>query len=307
VVSQIFTGLMNNVSSERIASLLSNAEEAVLAAGLHILALRKGSSSFASRRKEDGSLVMKLDQECEDIAFPILSQKAPVVAEETVSTHQYLGDHPVYYVLDPIDGTSACNRFFHEERGQIGFGPLVGLVIQQRLTAATFFHLPSKTLFSARVGSGVRAISVHDQRSVEDMPHFSQRMALHVPESPKKLQEAVLLFHIGSRGEGAFLDSLRTQRTCLNYYRFGGFANDCIRLAQGKEDLLLQLSIKPWDLAAALFPLEIGYGVTLWTHLKGFVSLLDWDVQMENPLFIAPPHLKEEFGQLLLPFLQRGS
>jgi fructose-1,6-bisphosphatase/inositol monophosphatase family enzyme len=295
---------MSSLSLHHLTTLLAKAEQAVLAAGAHINSLRKNSASLVSTRKKDGSLVMKLDNECEQIATTLLTELLPVVSEEDESTHKNRDTQSLYYLLDPLDGTSACRRFFREKHGQIGFGPLVGIVSEGKLCGATFYHIPNKTVYSALVGQGTRKVAVKSCDLDWRPPEFLTRRRLPTPKTATSLTDSAMLFYISHYGEGSFLDMLKQQQVFANFYRFGGFANDCIRLATGREDLLMQLSIKPWDLAASLLPSELGFEVNLWNGSK-FVELSDWDVQANNPLFIAPPHLKGEFSDLLEEFLLR--
>jgi 3'(2'), 5'-bisphosphate nucleotidase len=87
--------------------MLSVFEDAALAAGKAILAIRKAGAHASY--KADNSPVTEADQEAERIILSALGHfypDIPVVAEEAVSsgTLPATGDRP-FFLVDPLDGT----------------------------------------------------------------------------------------------------------------------------------------------------------------------------------------------------------
>jgi fructose-1,6-bisphosphatase/inositol monophosphatase family enzyme len=288
--------------------LLSDLESAVRAAASYLLEVAASKEEARAWIKSDGSLVLSLDLACDKILVDKLIDCAPLMSEERTDTHKLIqGGATTCIVIDPIDGTSACRRFLRQHGGQVGFGPLVGVIEGGRVTAAVYYNVPTRTLFSAVRGKGARSISLPDPGMVA--PRFEARKRLQ-RASPAKLSDAVALHFLGRGGEGPIIEYLKVEGLIDNAYRFGGFANDCTRLAQGLEDLQLQLSVKPWDFAATLFQHETGYDITMdpfGTVLHPAsaderqsgpicgVAYDQWQVQMENPVVVAPPYIMPEF------------
>jgi hypothetical protein len=81
-------------------------------------------------------------------------------------------------------------------------------------------------------------------------------------------------------------------------YRFGGFANDCQRLACGFEQLQIQYTVKAWDFSATLFESEAGLDVWCDPLGKG-VSYADWKVRLLNPIIAAAPAVMPEVKRWL--------
>lgn len=261
-------------------------EGAILACATHILDLVDGNDQLRSWSKPDSSLVTTLDLECEEIILSALKAHIPVLSEETVTSHRLLSSLDPYVVCDPIDGTTTCKRFLRELGGQVGFGPLLGYVEGGILRGAVFYHVNRRTLISAWSGQGVRAWR-GDPR-LETITPFDTRPILLRQLFPTKLNECVMLFYLGRRGEAPYIEHLKTKGVIYNCYRFGGFANDAARIAWGFEDIQLQFSVKPWDLAATLFPLEAGYDVIV-DPLDKAQQLPRWTISWENPVIVCPP------------------
>jgi fructose-1,6-bisphosphatase/inositol monophosphatase family enzyme len=81
-------------------------------------------------------------------------------------------------------------------------------------------------------------------------------------------------------------------------YRFGGFANDCARLAQGFEQMSIQFSAKPWDFSAVLLAAEAGLEVWL-DPLGRRVPFSDWRISSDNPTIIVQPGIRDEAFSLI--------
>jgi hypothetical protein len=118
------------------------------------------------------------------------------------------------------------------------------------------------------------------------------------------LVQAGVLFLLGHHGESRIMQHLKNLNAIENMYRFGGFANDCSRLAQGFEQASIQFSVKPWDFPGVLFALEAGLEV--WVDpINRCVPLAEWRIADNNPIYIVHPSIREEFFATLKT-LSRG-
>jgi fructose-1,6-bisphosphatase/inositol monophosphatase family enzyme len=112
------------------------------------------------------------------------------------------------------------------------------------------------------------------------------------------LVEAGVLFFVGHNGETRVMQHLKNNNAIENMYRFGGFANDCARLAQGFEQMSVQFSAKPWDFSAALLAAEAGLEVWL-DPLGRRIPLNEWRIEPNNPVIIVPPEIRDELFGLI--------
>jgi fructose-1,6-bisphosphatase/inositol monophosphatase family enzyme len=237
-------------------------------------------------RKPDQSLLLNIDLESQETLKKILGDVLPIVSEEDPASHALIGQEEDYFVLDPLDGTTSCKRFTDIQGGQLGFGPLAGLVVGGIVTAAVFYHLPRRALFTATQGGGATICS---------LPTFNAREMDPAPlrvQVPARIEDSAILFYPGSKGELRLIEYLRSRDLVENAYRFGGFANDCSRLASGFEQLQVQFSVKAWDFPATLFPAEAGLRVIVDPLGKPTPSHL-WKLQGENPILTSPPSMSE--------------
>ena len=110
---------------------------------------------------------------------------------------------------------------------------------------------------------------------------------------PAPLRESAVLYYPGKLGEMDLVKTLRERDIVENVYRFGGFANDCTRLARGFEQLHVQLSLKAWDLPAALIAIEAGHAAIMDPNGKR-IPFADWEVADVNPLLLAHAKVIDE-------------
>ena len=260
--------------------------ESLIQASSHIFDLINKKEVLSTWTKENGSLVTNLDIECEKLIVGILKNIFPIVTEEDPSTHQILNSESTYFTVDPIDGTTACKRYLYELGGHVGFGPLIGYVRDGQFVSSCFFHIPRRTIYLAIKNSGTfkyaySSIDILEKR----IPSFSEFQklpkCLNVP-----LSSSAFLFYIGTNGEAQFIEKLKQSGLIENLYRFGGFANDSIRIAEGFEEGQIQFSIKAWDLAASLFTIETGSEAIL-DPLTNPVYFNDYKVKLNNPILVG--------------------
>jgi len=270
--------------------IISTLEEAALAAGNHIQDAKKRKECLSVQVKSDKSLVLNLDVECQELILAMLASHSeiPIVAEETPSSHSLVDSAESYFLVDPLDGTTSCKRFLYEEGGQVGFGPLIGYVHGGVLSAAVFYSVPHRTLFSAVRSEGAFK-SVYDSTGECLEAHTALRVS-----SERSLKEAGMLFFVSPYGESRIVEHFKNNHVVENIYRFGSFANDSARLAQGFEQVQFQLNAKPWDFSGVLLASEAGCEVYC-DPLSRRIPLADWRIESVNPVVILQRGMRDEF------------
>ncbi|MCO6430373.1 MAG: hypothetical protein J5J00_05880 [Deltaproteobacteria bacterium] len=279
-----------------LADKVKLAERAVLAAGAHLNSHCSSGNQVTVSFKDDSSMVMNLDIECQRIIKDILGNALPVAAEEDEESHAFIDSSGDYFTVDPIDGTSSCKRYLGSvSGGQLGFGPLVGVVCKGKLCGAAYYNVPTATLYTAQRGEGAKAVKITD--AAKDIDRELPKRSLRI-DNPPSLTESALIFFPGSIEELKAVLYLRNTNSIENSYRFGGFANDCIRLAEGWEQVQLQTRVKAWDFAAVLIPIEAG----LYAEADPFgrqVPFDSWTVARSNPVLIAARPVFDELKRLV--------
>jgi fructose-1,6-bisphosphatase/inositol monophosphatase family enzyme len=238
-------------------SIVDTVEAAVLDAGRYLDEAGRSGAALEVTVKADHTLVMNLDVESQRRVLSNLPAGHPVVAEEDESSHGLIHSAGSYFLVDPLDGTTSCKRFFGQKGGHVGYGPLVGYVHEGQLSVASFFSVPHGRLLTAVKGHGTY-ISTPDF----SVGQVGTRERL-TPPGCSALVQAGVLFFVGHHGETRVMQHLKNHNAIENMYRFGGFANDCARLAQGFEQMSVQFAAKPWDFSATLLSAEAGLEVWL--------------------------------------------
>jgi len=255
--------------------------EATTAAGTKLCQMIDMNQSLQVQTKPDNTLVTNVDLALQEEILDRLTDHV-IVSEEMPETHTLIGQAADFFVIDPLDGTTSCKRFFTARHTQVGFGPMVGYVQSGRIEAVSFFNAPQRALFVAERGKGAWI-----QRDGGSYTRLQ-------PIIPPRLVECGLLFYAGLSGELPFIERVRQHDLVENIYRFGGFANDCSRLAQGFEQVQVQFSVKAWDLPAALLVEEAGLAVRVRDASNEWVPLADWTVSHANPILAAPQQFFEQ-------------
>jgi len=262
-------------------------ERAVLEAAAYLDGAVTSGAKLDVQVKPDKTLVMNLDLESQRRILATLGTSLPIVAEEDPSSHSLIDSSGSYFLVDPLDGTTSCKRFLGQRGGQVGFGPLVGFVRDNQLTVASFYSVPHRTLFTAVRGEGTYALE-----------YGASAPRILKPEVCADLGAAGVLFFVSPYGEARVIEFLRSRNAIENVYRFGGFANDCSRLAQGFEQVQFQCNAKPWDFSAVLLAAEAGYEV-ICDPLGRRVPLQDWKIEMNNAVAIMHRELVGDFFSLV--------
>jgi fructose-1,6-bisphosphatase/inositol monophosphatase family enzyme len=278
----------SSVFSEPVRELVSKLEGAALDSAAYLVEAARSGARPEVWVKADHTLVMSLDLESQRRILSRLGTAYPVVAEEDESSHGLINGNADFFLVDPLDGTTSCKRFLGETGGHVGYGPLVGFVRKNRLVAAVFYSVPHRRLFTAVKGEGCY---VSDVDFVSVSAPASRRKLVTPPCTA--LDQAGVLFFVGSNGESRVVQHLKNENAIENLYRFGGFANDCSRLAQGFEQVSVQFSIKPWDFSAVLLAAEAGLDVIL-DPLNRRVPLGEWTIEMNNPAICVQPGVRDE-------------
>jgi fructose-1,6-bisphosphatase/inositol monophosphatase family enzyme len=264
---------------------------AVRKAAVRLVTLIEKPEMVTHVRKADRSWVLSLDLEANQvITRELRGSGVSLISEEEGDTHRWIGAPGTFFLIDPLDGTSVCRRFMNERNGQLGFGPIVGLVEDGIVQAVAFAHISRGLIFCAQAGKGLTLSPISDSAEV---------IRIGSPRSQAtELSECLMLFHIGSRTETMLAYELRHRAVIDNAYRFGGFANDSCRLALGYEDIQLQLSLCAWDLCATLIAQEAGFSV--WLDPFGVPTKLEnWKIKENNPVLVCPPNVAEQLIKVM--------
>jgi fructose-1,6-bisphosphatase/inositol monophosphatase family enzyme len=254
-------------------------EKAARAAGEHIMLAEKNKAELKSWQKADETLVTNLDLECDQIISDLLAKHAPILTEEKAETYTLLKSKDPYFLVDPLDGTTACKRFLGKIGGQVGFGPVIGYVEEHTITRAAFYNVPKRTLYSASAGKGCYAIDSEFGRVLKKCPQINL-----------KLKDCALIFFTGEGGEARIAQMLKQQGHIETAFRFGGFANDCSRLVDGCEEIQMQTTVRPWDFSAVLLTQEYGLE-TIVDPLGKPAPFPEWKLEINNPILTAPQNL----------------
>jgi fructose-1,6-bisphosphatase/inositol monophosphatase family enzyme len=273
-----------------IADIAALIESAVLRSAAYLVEASTSGATLDINYKADQTMVMNLDLESQRRILEGLGGVHPVVAEEDPTSHSLIQTSSRYFLVDPLDGTTSCKRFLGQLGGQVGYGPLVGYVEKNKLSVASFYSVPHRMLFTAVSGQGCYASE--PDLSLQVGHQVVNRRRLQV-EALDSLSSAGMLFFISSQREARVVEHLKVRNAVENIYRFGGFANDCVRLAQGYEQVQLQFQVKAWDFSAVLLAQEAG--VDVWVDPLGARSALaDWRIQENNPIVSVVPGVSKE-------------
>lgn len=243
--------------------------------------------------KLDNTLLLNVDLALQAAILNVLTPSGTaIVSEELPQTHQYIGGKKNYFIVDPLDGTTSCKRFFGKKDTQVGYGPMVGVVSDQgTLHAVVFFNCPAQKIFIAEKGKGVWYKDIRQEASSIENESEWKRLSPHIPSL---LSECGMLFYAGMKGELQAVEKIKKSDLVENMYRFGGFANDCSRIAQGFEQVQLQYTVKAWDIPAALLIAEIEtYDVFIKTSDR-WIPIYDRVLEMENPMVACPKKFSAE-------------
>lgn len=149
------------------------------------------------------------------------------------------------WVIDPIDGTRAFIS------GMLHWGVLVALCEHEKAALGVMYQPFTDEMF---VGSELGSIYLHGdvERTIESRTCPSLEKATLLTTSPR-LFEKVGATHV-----------LRTLESRVQLTRFGGDCYQYAMLSMGMADLVVETTLKPWDIQA-LIPIIEGAGGSIST------------------------------------------
>jgi myo-inositol-1(or 4)-monophosphatase len=210
-----------------------------------VILLEGFGRTHVAERKGAIDLVTEYDRRSEAVILGRIRERFPghrVLAEESGAA----GDHPVRWLIDPLDGTT---NFAHNYPF---FCVSIGVEVEGRMVAGAIHDPVRDETFAAALGHGATRnganIRVSDVNGLVD--------ALLVTGFPYDVREHPDR-HLGPFR--AFLTRAQALR------RDGSAALNLAYLAMGRFDGFWELSLSPWDMAAgSLIVQEAGGRVTRW-------------------------------------------
>jgi 3'(2'), 5'-bisphosphate nucleotidase len=253
------------METENDAALLSLAAELARRAAAAIMEIR--TQGFAVERKSDASPVTAADRAAEALIVAGLREAVPaipVIAEEEVAAGRVTAASPLFWLVDPLDGT----REFAAGRDE--FAVNVGLVRNGRPHLGAVALPATGELFLGIVGAGAWR---------EDSAGHRTPISARTPPS-SGLDVMASRHYADDPRMAAYLNG----RKIASVTNIGSAMKFC-RLAEGKADLYPRLGrTMEWDTAAPQAVLEAagGHVLTLEGTPLGY-GKPGW----ENPPFIC--------------------
>ncbi len=245
-------------------ALLELAAGLALQAAEVILAIR--ARGFAVSRKADRSVVTEADQAAETLIVAGLLAavpEIPVVAEEAVAGGAVVAASPLFWLVDPLDGT----REFTD--GSDDFAVNIGLVRDGRIRLGVVGVPATGELFGGVVGVG----AWKRRGGVET--------AVHTRKVPA---EGLTVLASRHHGDATQLEAFLAGRVVAKTVNYGSSLKFC-RLAEGIADLYPRFGrTMEWDTAAPQAVLEAAGGTVC--TLDGAPLRYGKD-GWENPFFVC--------------------
>ena len=231
--------------------------------------------------KDDGSPVTKADKEVEALIREAIAKRFPedniLGEEEGVTTGAASSDATKdqvkrnrKWIIDPIDGT------YNYARGIPIWSTLIALEVQSQVVLGVVAAPAMSELFYATLGGGA----------------FKNDKAIHVSETDK-LEHALFNFGGPNRIEAAGLwpnmqDVVRRTERQRGFGDFLGFS----LVFEGKAEAMLEVGVKPWDLAPMKIIVEEAGGC--FSDLSGGQSIYTGSCLVTNR------HLMPEFKRIFV-------
>jgi myo-inositol-1(or 4)-monophosphatase len=249
---------------------LATAVEGALACGrIHRQYFRRGLEVHKKGRID---LVTAADLAAEEAFRALIAGRFPahaVIGEEAAPVPA-LRDHPVQWIIDPVDGTT---NFAH---GLALFSVSIALRIEGTLQVGVVYDPISEELFTAERGFGAR-LNGQPLRVTRASALVDGVLCTGFPYTVREeRRRQVDVF-------AAFLDEARAVR------RLGSAALDLAYVAAGRLDGFWEERLQPWDMAA---------GVLLVEEAGGTVTDMDG-----GPLDLFAGHVVATNGPLHEPML----
>lgn len=252
-------------------------------AGRIILRYMNRLEGITVAEKQRHDFVSEVDRAAEDAILRVIRRAHPdhaVLAEESGHAGGNR-EHPVEWVVDPLDGTTNFLRGFPH------FAVSIGIREKGRPTHGIVYDPSREELFVASQGRGAllndRRIRVNERKGVKD--------ALLATGFPFRQRDRLEYYM------AMFQDLFRE---AADVRRAGSAALDLAYVAAGRVDGFWEFGLKPWDMAAGAVLIREAGGVV--TDLTGGEAFLDrgdiaaGSIKLQRELLdTIRPHLPEDF------------
>jgi histidinol-phosphatase len=242
------------------------------------VALRYFRTGLAVELKGDRSPVTRADRECEQRIVDVLSSAFPeygLVGEEFGERAGSAGAHTAgrvpRWIIDPIDGTK---NFI---RGIPYFATLIGLEEDGEITAGVIYAPAVDDLLYAQKGQG--AYDHNGRLQVSRIAALRDSMLVF---------GGIDIFRHGGRWDGFE----RLVRASGRQRGFGDYFGHTF-VARGQGEAMVELDVKPWDLAAIKIVIEEAGGC--FTDFAGTPTIYGGSAIASNGL------VHDEIVRLLAP------
>lgn len=233
--------------------LMNIAVRAARRAGEVIIRSLNRLESLEVTSKGRNDYVSEVDQTAEREIIALIRKSYPdhaFLGEESGA----IGDGPVVWVIDPLDGTT---NFLH---GIPVFGVSIALERNNEIVAGVIYNPAMDELYTAERGGGA---FLNDRRL---------RVA-----SRRVLSDAVIgcgVPHLGRGNHGKFLVELRhVMGEVAGVRRFGSAALDLAYVAAGRLDGYWENDLSAWDIAAGVIMVREAGGYV--SDFNGGTSILE--------------------------------
>lgn len=222
---------------------LNTAIEAAHKGGDLIMKYRDRVDSIPVERKARGDYASEVDKACEAVIRKELQRRYPdhaIVGEEQGRTR---GDGHVW-LIDPIDGTT---NYLH---GIPHYAISIALAVDDRVEHGVVYDPVRDELFAASRGQGTtlnsRRVRVSGRAALS-----TAVLAVAFPFRNRRLMPAY----------AGMFNALFEQ--CEDVRRAGAASLDLAYVACGRVDGYVELSLKPWDIAAGALLVQEAGGVVM--------------------------------------------
>jgi myo-inositol-1(or 4)-monophosphatase len=204
--------------------------------------------------KGRNDFVTRVDQLAEAAIIEVIKDHYPdhsILAEESGGS----GDHPVQWIIDPLDGTT---NFMH---GFPVFSVSIGVMEGGELQHGVVYDPLRQEIFSASRGQGAQL----DGRKIRVSKQVALKGSLIATGFPYRMTEQRM---------DAYLEMLRqVMIETAGVRRPGSAALDLCYLASGRVDGFWELGLSKWDVAAgALIIREAGGRISDFRGTDGFLD-----------------------------------
>ena len=216
--------------------ILNELEVIIRKAGKIVLSAHDIDNSDTVKEKagDAANMVTLYDVAVQDFLIEEIKKIIPdatfIAEEKENESEMLLGEH--CFIIDPIDGTA---NFIHEYKHSC-----ISVAMFSRGEAAlgAVYDPYLDEFFSSINGAGAYLNGRSIKVSERDMPH-----AILAFGTMPYFKEAL--------GEKTFRLAEKLFRQCSDIRRCGSAALDLVYLAAGRNDMFFELSLYPWDVAAA--------------------------------------------------------